>query len=217
MRVMANSHPRPAAARRTGGSHKPKYRRMRASERRPQLLDVARSVFARTGYFGTTMDDVAEAAGITKPILYQHFKSKKDLYLALIDEASHEIINAIWEATDGRYTSLERSRRGLRAYFDYVKDHPDSFRVLFSDAQADEEIDQRIDSVRMLIAERVTELILQSPDSAGIDREKAEILAVGMVGMTEMVGRVLVQPGKISAEKAALALGSLFVSGYSGD
>ena len=60
--------------------------RMPAAQRRTQLMDVAMRVFSREGYHGATMADVADAAGVTKPVLYQHFPSKRDLYLALLDQ-----------------------------------------------------------------------------------------------------------------------------------
>ena len=63
--------------------------RLTATARREQLVDIAIAVFARNGYHTTSMNDVAEAAGVTKPVLYQHFASKRDLYLALLDEVGH--------------------------------------------------------------------------------------------------------------------------------
>ncbi|RIK11450.1 MAG: hypothetical protein DCC49_00680 [Acidobacteria bacterium] len=216
MAAMAKPHPRPAAARRTDGSPKPKQRRMRAPERRLQLIDVARSVFARSGYFGATMDDVAHAAGITKPILYQHFASKKALYLALIDEAAFEITKAVWDGTEGKPDALSMAAGGMRAYFDYVKYHPDSFRILFSDAQADQEIMERIDSIRSVIAERVAQLISNSIFADWPDEQQIQIVATGIVGLAEMVGRDWIVADKASPEEAARALGTLVASGYVG-
>ena len=69
--------------------------RMPAAERREQLLAVALDVFAREGYHQTSMNDVAEAAGITKPVLYQHFESKRELYLALIEDAGARMLEVI--------------------------------------------------------------------------------------------------------------------------
>lgn len=213
---MAKSYPRPAAARRTDGSPKPKQKRMRAPERRLQLIDVARSVFARSGYFGTTMDDVALAAGITKPILYQHFESKKALYLALIDEATLEITKAIWDATEDQSDALTMAASGMRAYFAYVKAHPDSFRILFSDAQADPEIMDRIDSTRSVIAEKVAQLIENSIFANWPDKQQIQIVATGIVGLAEMVAKEWIATGKASPDFAARALGTLVASGYVG-
>lgn len=216
MTTMANSHPRPAAARRTDGSQKPKQKRMRAPERRLQLIDVARTVFAQSGYFGATMDDVARAAGVTKPILYQHFASKKALYLALVDEAMLEITRAVWDATEDQHDAWQMAANGLRAYFDYVKNHPDSFQILFSDAQAEEDISDRVDAIRLLIAERVAQLVTNSILANWNDEKQIRMVATGIVGMAEMVGRDWVVTGKASPDDAATVLGSLIASGYVG-
>jgi AcrR family transcriptional regulator len=76
--------------------------RLTATARREQIIDVALEVFGRAGYHGASMNDIAEAAGVTKPVLYQHFDSKRDLYLALIDEVGARLIAAITKATARR-------------------------------------------------------------------------------------------------------------------
>ena len=75
--------------------------RLPAAARRRQLLDSALDVFAARGYHGASMNDVADAAGVTKPVLYQHFDSKQDLYLALLEEVGRRLITAIAKATAG--------------------------------------------------------------------------------------------------------------------
>ncbi len=73
--------------------------RLSANARREQLLDVALDTFARAGYHETSMNDVADAAGVTKPVLYQHFESKRELYQALLDDVGARLVAAITEAT----------------------------------------------------------------------------------------------------------------------
>ena len=88
--------------------------RLSAPARREQILDVALQVFAGAGFHGASMNDIAEAVGVTKPVLYQHFDSKRDLYQALIDEVGNRLLGniakAAAEATDadagGGYTVL---------------------------------------------------------------------------------------------------------------
>ena len=94
--------------------------RLSATARREQLLDVALEVFAHTGYHDTSMNDVAEAAGVTKPVLYQHFESKRDLYLALLDEVGAEMIRAITEATASAPDGKRKTELGFAAYFRWV-------------------------------------------------------------------------------------------------
>ena len=77
--------------------------RLSASARRQQLLDVALTTFARNGYHETSMNDIADAAGVTKPVLYQHFESKRELYQALLDDVGERMVAAITAATGGRH------------------------------------------------------------------------------------------------------------------
>src|SRR3989442_7119869 len=89
-------------------------RRMRAPERRAQLLDVARQVFGTSGFHSVSMDEVAERAGVTKPILYDHFSSKKDLYLALLDADLADLHDRVQEALDLHRGNRERIRASFQ-------------------------------------------------------------------------------------------------------
>ena len=106
-------------------------RRLTAAERRNQLLDVALSLFAERGYTATTMDDMAEAAGVTKPLVYQHFDSKRALYLELVDSCRQGHAEAIENghaAADGPRQQVEG---GFAAYFHLVVPARGRFRLLF--------------------------------------------------------------------------------------
>ena len=91
--------------------------RLPASARREQILDVSVQVFARNGFHSTSMNDVADAAGVTKPVLYQHFDSKQDLYLALLEEAGNRLRTAVSKAVAGAANGKEQTEMGFRAYF----------------------------------------------------------------------------------------------------
>src|ERR671931_2525568 len=98
-------------------------RRMRGPERRAQLLAVARRVFGRSGFHGVSMDEVAKEAGVTKPILYDHFNSKEELYVALLAadaQALEERVRAALAAPTG---NRERIRQSFQAYFDFLDEH----------------------------------------------------------------------------------------------
>ena len=84
--------------------------RLTATARREQLLDVALGVFAQSGYHGTSMNDVADAAGVTKPVLYQHFESKRELFQALLDEVGNRMLAAISDGHRGRHRREEPDR-----------------------------------------------------------------------------------------------------------
>ena len=154
--------------------------RLSATARREQLIDVALAVFARSGYHTTSMNDVAEAAGVTKPVLYQHFASKRDLYLALLEEVGHRLLTRISKATaeasDGRTQTLA----GFRSYFRWVAEDHDAFLLLFgSGARRDEEFSAAVRRVTNEIASTIAPLI-----TADIDSSHRRTLAYAIVGMT---------------------------------
>src|SRR6476620_10892167 len=99
----------------------PRGQRMPRSERRAQLLDAAQAVFVQSGYHAAAMDEIAERAGVSKPVLYQHFPGKLDLYLALLDthcDTLEQLVRRALGATDG--DNEARVRATVAAYFDFV-------------------------------------------------------------------------------------------------
>ena len=106
--------------------------RMRAHDRRRQLLDVATNVFAERGFSATIMDDIAFAGGITKPVLYQHFDSKRALYIAVLEDGGSRLIDSISIATRKSSTLREQVTLGFDAYFNFVRDDEAAFRLLFT-------------------------------------------------------------------------------------
>jgi len=160
--------------------------RLPAAQRREQLLETATGVFARQGYHAASMNDVAEAAGVTKPVLYQHFSSKRDLFVELLTEIGNQLRDTITKATAEANGPHEQIEMGFAAYFGYVETHTDAFRVLFgSGARRDPEFSSFAQSVEDAIAEAIAELILVDGQPAG-DRE---LLAHTIVGMTEAASR----------------------------
>src|ERR671922_341049 len=153
---------------------------MRAPERRKQLLEVARKVFAARGYHVVTMDAVAREAGVTKPILYDHFPSKKDLYLALIDADLATLREEVRKALAAPTGNRERIRSSFQAYFDFVDEHAEGFRLLMQETVgAEDEFRDRVSEVRDQILAEVADLIVR--ESKGrLDREHAEIVALAL-------------------------------------
>ena len=107
-------------------------------ERRQQLLSVARRVFAERGFTATTMDDVARAAGFTKPILYQYFDSKTNLYREIVAETAARLLSQLEAAVETTTSPRERIEVAFRVYFDTVVSEPDAFRILFIHAHEGE-------------------------------------------------------------------------------
>jgi AcrR family transcriptional regulator len=166
--------------------------RLPAGERRDQILEVAVQVFARRGYHGTSMNDVAEAAGVTKPVLYQHFDSKQALYLALIDDVGERMSTAIAKATAGAVNGKTQTELGFQAYFRWVADDHDAFLLLFAtqanrDAAATRAIRKITDDAAAAIAPLI---------AVDVDPEQQRTLAHGLVGLAEGVSRRLVERGE---------------------
>lgn len=156
--------------------------RLPAAERREQLLTIAVQVFAENGYHKTSMNDVADAAGVTKPVLYQHFASKRALYRELLSEIGAELRDTIAKATADADGPRGQIDLGFVAYFGFVADNADSFRVLFGDStRRDEEFADEARRVEASIAELAAELI----NVDGLSWERRLLLGNGIVGLAE--------------------------------
>ena len=158
---------------------------MRAPERRAQLLEVARKVFGNSGFHGVSMEEVAKEAGITKPILYDHFSSKKDLYLALLDEDLADLLDKVREALDSPVGNRERIRRSFQAYFDFVDEQADGFRLMMQESVgAEKDFRERVERMRDAAVAEVANLIERESEGR-LDREHAEVVALALIGMVE--------------------------------
>ena len=131
------------------------------------------------------MDDIAEAAGVTKPLLYQHFASKRALYLELLDSVSHTMLEAIGKAIAAAGGPRQQVEGGFAAYFHLVVTHADAFHLLFgSDVPNDPELSRAVRKVEDSIAESIDVLI-----DAGLDEDHRRLLAFAVVGMAEGASR----------------------------
>jgi AcrR family transcriptional regulator len=166
--------------------------RLPADERRQQLLAVACDLFARSGYHETSMDDIAEAAGVTKPVLYQHFPSKRALYGELLDDTGRRLLDRLAEATARATSGRERVEAGFRAYFQFAVGDSSSFRLLFgASIRNDPDFARTVDGILQAAADTISTLIdLPTSD------DQRRVLAYALVGMAESVGRrALAQSG----------------------
>jgi AcrR family transcriptional regulator len=160
-------------------------RRMRAPERRKQLLEVARRVFGRRGYHVVTMDDVAREAGVTKPILYDHFPSKRDLYRDLLEEDLADLKERLREALETSKGNRQRIQGSFQAYFDFVDEEGAGFRLLMQEAVGPErEFREMVFRFRDEVLDQVTEVIVRE-SKGNLDRAQAADVALGLVGMAE--------------------------------
>lgn len=161
---------------------------MPTAERRAVILRVAGPLFARDGYAGTRLDDIAAAAGVTKPILYRHFDSKKALYVALLDK--HEAdLPTFFERVAGVAPDLAPDalvRLILEHWLDYVRENQHAWAMLFRDASGDDELRDR----RLEVSARAREVMagfVTAVGGARVPAEQveptAELLTSGLAGL----------------------------------
>jgi AcrR family transcriptional regulator len=166
--------------------------RLSAPARREQILEVALEVFGRAGYHGASMNDVADAAGVTKPVLYQHFDSKRELYLALLDEVGNRLLSAIAKATADAPDGKAQTQRGFRAYLRWVAEDHDEFKLLYGGGtRRDDEFRGAIRRVTDEAANAIAPLI-----AADIEPEHRRTIAHALVGLAEGASRRLVELGE---------------------
>ena len=161
--------------------------RMPKEQRRTQVLDAARAVFVESGYYAAGMDVIAERAGVSKPVLYQHFPSKLELYLALLDAGIEELLEATDTAIRETPDNKVRVQQTMRAYFAFV-DNPDSaYRLVFeSDLMNEPAVRMRVDVADHEIARQIAKVISQD---TGLRPDEALLLGSGMQGMAQVAAR----------------------------
>jgi AcrR family transcriptional regulator len=166
--------------------------RLPAARRRRQLLDVALEVFATSGYHQTSMEEVAEAAGVTKPVLYQHFGSKRELYLELLEDVGGQMMAAVAKAVASARNPHQQVEAGFGAYFRFVEANESAFKLLFGGgARRDEEFADAVRRVETSVADEIAVLI-----EADVDPDHRRLLAHGLVGLAEATSRQWVANGR---------------------
>jgi AcrR family transcriptional regulator len=159
--------------------------RLPAAERRSQLIDVAIDRFAASGFHVTSMEDIADAAGVTKPVLYQHFHSKRQLYRELLDTVGGELLETVAASAAAETAPYQRVLAGFRAYFRFVREKTSGFQLMFGSGAR--RSDEFADSVRKL--EEAVAATIGSFIDADIDYEHRNLLGHAIVGLAEVAGR----------------------------
>jgi AcrR family transcriptional regulator len=156
--------------------------RLPAARRKEQLLEVALPVFAERGFHLTSMNDVADAAGVTKPVLYQHFSSKRGLYLELLRSVGDRLMATIQAATSRADHPREQVEAGLCAYFTFVAEQPHAYRLMFGGGtRRDAEFAGEAARVERAIAGAIAPLIRIE----GLPDHERLLFAHGIVGLAE--------------------------------
>lgn len=178
--------------------------RLPRTERRAQLLAAAQRVFAENGYHAAAMDEIAEVAGVSKPVLYQHFPGKLDLYIALLESHVDELVKRVQNALDSTTENKQRVPATVGAFFDFVSEDAGAFRMVFeSDLRGEQAVQEAVDRATSASVDAITETITAD---AGLDEDKARLLAVGLVGMSQVSARFWLQHHQSMSQEEAVAL-----------
>jgi AcrR family transcriptional regulator len=157
---------------------------MSAADRREAILDAARSAFAERGFHETSLDSVAERAGVSKALLYEHFSSKRELYVAMLEMHVHELVERISGAVGGAEPGEPRMRAGLEAFFGFVEERRGAWRIMFRNSD-DPDVSIRLDRLRDEVAAAIVQLMSEEAAAKGLDFPK-------MPQMVEMIAQQLV-------------------------
>jgi AcrR family transcriptional regulator len=160
---------------------------MPRDQRRASLLDAASLVFTAKGYHAAAMDDIAEAGGVSKPVLYQHFPSKLDLYLALLDASCDSLVEVVRQALATNEHNADRVVATMGAFYAFVSSSSGEFRFVFeSDLTSDAAVQERLWRVNEEIADLIASVIVE--DTA-LPPEQSKLLAISLVGTAQVSAR----------------------------
>ena len=182
-------------------------RRLPAQERRAQLIEVGRAVFAKRGYEATSMEEIADRAKVSKPVVYEHFGGKEGLYAVIVDREMDYVVRRIVEAISVG-SPRERIEAASLAFLTYVKDQPDGFAVLSQDSPTTA-TRGRLSSLLNDLAERVGDVFAKAFKDAGYDAKAAPIYAQALVGMVTLVGKWWTGTRKPPVDEVAKHIGAL--------
>jgi AcrR family transcriptional regulator len=199
----------------------PRGTRLPRQARRKQLLAAAQEVFVAHGYHSAAMDEIADRAGVSKPVLYQHFPGKLELYLALLDQHADRLVARVREALASTTDNRARVAASVAAYFDFVAgagtDGADdgAFRLVFeSDLRNDPAVSARVERMTQECVDAIAETIAHD---TGFRAEEAQLLSVGLAGLMQVSASWwLTSPDRVPQERAVELLVGLAWRGISG-
>ena len=158
-----------------------KTKRLSGTERRAQLISVGRTVFAKHGYAATTVEQIARAAGVSKPIVYEHFGGKEGLYAVVVDREMESLYERM-VAGIATGTPRHRYEQAVLAFLTYVEEEPDGFAVLTRDTPMVAG-GQGLPAVINQLGERIGEIFREQFSAAGLNGKVAPIYAHSLIGM----------------------------------
>ncbi len=161
--------------------------RMTARQRRDQLVGVAKEVFAEFGYDGATVEEIAARAGVSKPVVYEHFGGKEGIYAVVVDRESTRLLDTITTYIHGEAGGRQMVHASALAFLHYIEEDPAGFRVLTRDSPATITT-AGIAGLLSDIAEKASDVLAEFFARSGLDPETAPLYAGALVGMVAYVG-----------------------------
>ena len=187
-------------------------KRMTAAERREQLLDVARGAFAEKGFDAVSVEEIAQRAGVTKPVVYEHFGGKEGIYAVIVDREVSALLGALSQAL------LVKGARGrveaaADEFLGYIEERPDGFRVLSRDTSQVEGARTTWSTMMGELADQVDQQLADELDERGFDRAIAPLYSRAVIGLIANVGQWWLETGEPSRDVVAAHIANLVFNG----
>lgn len=157
---------------------RPRRQRLSGAERRAKILEAATRLFSERGYHAVSMEQIAEAAGSWKAVVYDHFPSKVDLYVALLESFRDQLLEAGAKASTEEQEPETRLRESLDAFFQFVEEHPDAARLLFLETPGEPELAQASARVQAGAAAGIARLLASDPALLTGERDREQTLQI---------------------------------------
>ncbi len=186
-------------------STSPTFKRLPRAVREQQMLDAAVQVFSRRGFHAAGMDEIAELAGISKPMVYAYLGPKEDLFVACIRREGTRMMEAIAGEVAPELPPDQRLWRGLRAFFGFVGAHRDGWAVLYRQARGEQPFATELAGMRTRVVEVVSAMLDSALRAQGreIGRTDLEVASYALVGASESLADWLADHPDADPEKAA--------------
>ncbi|WUD74924.1 TetR/AcrR family transcriptional regulator [Streptomyces sp. NBC_00510] len=188
--------------------------RMTGKERREQLLDVGRTLFAERGFEGTSVEEIAHKAGVSKPVVYEHFGGKEGLYAVVVDREMRCLLDMVTGALTGGHPR-ELLEQAAFALLDYIEQYTDGFRILVRDSPVAQSTGT-FASLISDIATQVEDILGMEFKQRGFDAKLAPLYAQALVGMVALTGQWWLDAQKPKKAEVAAHLVNLSWNGLSG-
>ncbi len=199
----------------TGRARVSRRSRMTGSQRREQLVDIGRRLFAERGVEGTTVEEIAAAAKVSKPVVYEHFGGKEGLYAVVVDREVQHLLGLISSELVAETHPRAMLEGAALALLTYIEDHPDGFRILVRDSP----VAQSTGTFSSLLGDTATQVehvLVDAFAARGLDRRTAPMYAQMLVGMVAMTGQWWLDSRRPKKAEVAAHLVNLAWNGLAG-